>query len=471
MITRVCSDLESCRAAINNIIDESKLQNPFLSYDWLRIWCRHFISAPKSLHILLFIEGDKKVGFAPFYKIRRRFFGLYEYHIVGASHASYLDVPCLHGYENKVLSSLIEHFHSLPHGAIVYLCDINDRFSRSFNVLKETFWCCNNSAILTLYTCPLAALPRDWDQYYIRQRNKKSRKNLKRSETLMSQLGSFQVRDVTNVAEFRNINKELQRIHAERFSHTLNSLFCGNNADFFSDVLELLGTKDVCLSVAELDGVKVSFFLGFRMGNVFIDYAPAFDPAFEKLSIGTLHLANLIKTTLYNGFDFFDFSKGDASYKRWWANDETRNYLLVRGFNLGFRGKIFYRLQLLKFKIALWLRIKGFSGKIKRALRMGIRLLRQYFGIVSKFIEPAAPVSIKVEEVPRSYMSQKNFSKLQPWSYSLIWMLPLLVRKTVIELILKQSDGWIKISADDKAKEVLIVMERSDVLYRVCYRL
>ena len=70
----------------------------------------------------------------------------------------------------------------------------------------------------------------------------------------------------------------------------MNPLFNKESRSFWMSALSQFQGSNLSLSIIELDGVLVSFLIGFKMGQFFVDYAPAFDPALALFSLGQIHL-------------------------------------------------------------------------------------------------------------------------------------------------------------------------------------
>ena len=77
----------------------------------------------------------------------------------------------------------------------------------------------------------------------------------------------------------------------------------------------------------------VAVFYGFAFGDTFYYYLSGYDPALEKLSIGTLMVAHAVDEAVREGATTFDFLRGAEEYKyAWGAKDRmNRRRQLVRG--------------------------------------------------------------------------------------------------------------------------------------------
>lgn len=450
----VHANFAECEDVLRAFNSKVHNKNPFLEVDWLKEWWRYF-GKSKSLYLIVIRDGGNIIGFVPFYRVHRSIIGIYEFRLLGEGISSYLDFLCSAGYEGIVTDSLFNHFNSLPYGVIVQLRDINDRFSRFFlNIRERSRDNNNNSSSYKLYPCPIAILGSSWEKFFKERRDRKSRYNLQRAERLFSKLGKLKLREVTST-EVAHLFPQLERIHRERFLTTENPLFKGPRRRFIESVFQKMIGFTISLSIEELDGVPLSFLWGFKMGEVFIDFAPAFDPAFASLSLGNIHLMRLIEKKIAEGFKYFDFSKGEADYKRWWSNDETSNYLFRFNFNLKIMGYCYYKLLNYITELLLEIRTRGYNKKIKNWIAnwRNLRLLKPR-------------VTVNVEEI--TLPSDFDVTKCHTWSYQLIRELPVAVRKPLIDYIVKSRSNilWIK---DFGNRSIAVICEDISKGYKISY--
>src|SRR5690606_12126623 len=103
------------RGEWNELLADSRSANPFLTWEWLHTWWKHFGAGP-TLHILTVRagEGGRLVAAAPLrvaggplsWLSRLEFLG------TGAAGSDYLDVIVRAGYEQTSLGALAAHLAS-----------------------------------------------------------------------------------------------------------------------------------------------------------------------------------------------------------------------------------------------------------------------------------------------------------------------------------------------------------------------
>lgn len=74
------------------------------------------------------------------------------------------------------------------------------------------------------------------------------------------------------------------------------------------------------LRLLEVDGAPVAAFLGWRLGDAYAFYQSGFDPAWASHSVGTLLMADTVRSALDEGAAEFDMLLGDETYKKRFAN-------------------------------------------------------------------------------------------------------------------------------------------------------
>src|SRR5204862_1704708 len=93
------------------------------------------------------------------------------------------------------------------------------------------------------------------------------------------------------------------------------------------------------LFVLWLGDAPAATFYGFRYGSVFSFYQSGFDPAFGKLSVGTVTMGLAIKSAIEEGASEFDLLHGEEAYKFHWAK-RTRRLGRIVSFPSGARGRM-----------------------------------------------------------------------------------------------------------------------------------
>lgn len=95
---------------------------------------------------------------------------------------------------------------------------------------------------------------------------------------------------------------------------------------FHRDVARgMLETDALRMNAIRLDGRIVAVFYGFSLGRTVYYYLSGYDPALERLSIGTLLVAHAVEQAIDAGAHTFDFLRGAEEYKYAWGAKDRMN--------------------------------------------------------------------------------------------------------------------------------------------------
>ncbi|PNQ73022.1 hypothetical protein C1T31_08485 [Hanstruepera neustonica] len=142
---------------------------------------------------------------------------------------------------------------------------------------------------------------------------------------------------------------------------------------FYMDlVYPMLQEKKAILNVIRVDGKVGAISLAFLSKDSVIGAIKAFDITFGKYSLGVLELIKLLEWSIDNGYDIFDFSKGDQDYKKRFATDSY-----IFDCHIIYDSKNFKSLMIANgvstfYKFKQYLRKKNFNKrywKLKHRLR------------------------------------------------------------------------------------------------------
>ena len=113
---------------------------------------------------------------------------------------------------------------------------------------------------------------------------------------------------------------------------------------FHQNVIEELWKEEMirfCFIKAEGKLIAGIYLLLYN-NNVYY-YQSGFDPAWRKLSPGTLLFYYCIRSSYENKKEEFDFLRGDEEYKYYWTGDKKYN-IKITAYNNTQRGRFSYRI-------------------------------------------------------------------------------------------------------------------------------
>lgn len=150
----------------------------------------------------------------------------------------------------------------------------------------------------------------DWAAYY--------RRRLARTDP-------FTIEQAT-LATFDSSFSALERLHEEQWQQRGGHgvLSTARDRRFHREVARrFLACKLLHLYELRTRNHLIGVFYGFAHNNRTYFYLSGFDPAYAKFSIGTILIGHAVEQTFAQGFQEFDFQRGQESHKyKWGARDE-----------------------------------------------------------------------------------------------------------------------------------------------------
>jgi CelD/BcsL family acetyltransferase involved in cellulose biosynthesis len=161
---------------------------------------------------------------------------------------------------------------------------------------------------------PRLKLPADWETY-LAGLNKKDRHELRRKLRRLERAGEVRHIDLAAPEDVESSVDDFFRLH--RLSTPEKDEFMTEEREkFFRDVAVRLSHDGVTrLSFLELDGERVAASLSFVVGGVRYLYNSGYNPEHRNLAVGLLNHVLAIKSSIEEGLSWFDFMRGNESYK------------------------------------------------------------------------------------------------------------------------------------------------------------
>lgn len=178
-------------------------------------------------------------------------------------------------------------------------------------------------AVLTRTTvrCPVVATQGDWDDYW-RGRSRNTRHKVERCARRLREMGTV----TTDVRDGRD---DLEALLAEGFAAEgsgwktragTSILTSAETRSYYADLAAWAAERGwLRLTYLRVDGRPVAFGFGIEEGGVHHALKIGYDPAFARVSPGTLLLHELISRCFARGLSAFDFAGHDERYKSAWA--------------------------------------------------------------------------------------------------------------------------------------------------------
>jgi len=329
----------------NELLQHSASNDIFLRWEWLYNWWLVYGGGLNQLCIIVVRENNSLLGIAPLYIKHRylRFFRKVRFLGSNIVCSDYLDFILLKHREYEALFSILSWLEKNHH--CWDLLKLTDIPSKSDNVpLIESFFKDNRVKINRNYTvCPYIKLTSTWeatyDSYASILKNTIKRK-LKKFERIPN--SSFE--ELSSDGDFDRYFSEF--VHLNKLSLKLKNIrspfFDTDFLAFHKNVINELyrkGMAKLCFLKADDTPIAGIYLLQY-LDKVYY-YQSGYDPAWEKLSPGTLLFHYCIKTAYEDGAKEFDFLQGDEAYKSSWTKAKRIN-ASIEVYNDNFKGFFLY---------------------------------------------------------------------------------------------------------------------------------
>jgi CelD/BcsL family acetyltransferase involved in cellulose biosynthesis len=304
------------RSAWDRLYHASPDASIFQCYDWNHAWWSTCASADAELHIVVVEKGARIIGIAPHYLgpgTRRETLSL---RILGGSHNDYqtylVDPAVMEGYR-----ALFDYLSTRTD-----LVDIELREIPRDSLMSEGLSASHLRLIHEDSTpCPKLVLN---DEEIYRLEHKKS------SRRIMNRLRRLGDLTVTHDQQSHEILKGLPDFfsqHIERWADTQwpSPFRQAQNRNFYEQLAKRLPAGSIVLTRLEIENTLVSCHLGFRSGEDFLWYKPAFNLKLSRYSPGLALVLELARFAAGSGFRALDFTRGGEAFKYRFANHVSWN--------------------------------------------------------------------------------------------------------------------------------------------------
>lgn len=320
--------------AWNELLAASASRTVFLTREWLQAWWDVYGDAGELMLLVCLEDGGSVVGVAPLFRTRRRVGPGWSVRVLrflgDDAGDSNLDLIVREGLEVAAVRALADYLEA----------------ARSEWDLLELNHVPAESAVASVLARELAArswrgvareaprrvigLSETWEGH-VRRLSKKMRRAATYQVRHLERLHYVRLCRCGTAAELSRFLEEFFRLHTERWQRRGEA---GNfslplRRRFYAEAarrLQVSGWLDLWL--LHVDGRPVAAEFGCRYGDTYSLLDGGFDPEYEKLSVGVVLTALVLRRLIAEGVRWYDFQEGDESYKaRWGAGRRAYRYL------------------------------------------------------------------------------------------------------------------------------------------------
>lgn len=316
------------QAEWNDLLQRSRYNTIFLTYEWQTTWWRCLGAARGPLIILALREGGRLVGIVPLYLTHEG--AMRTLQVVGCLEVSdYLDLIIEAGQEEAVYAAFLAWLAGpdAPPWDLLDLCNQPGpslAHTRLPALAEALGW---RTDVAQEDVCPVIALPGDWETY-LERLDKKERHEIRRKlRRVEREAPDAQVRLVTGGPD---VAPDVDRfITLHRLSSREKDVFMNPQMQaFFHAIANILGERGwLQLSFLEIGGQAQASYFCFDYGGEILVYNSGYDPqGSPQLSLGWVLLSRLIESAIAAGRTRFDFLQGDEDYKYRFGGVDTPVY-------------------------------------------------------------------------------------------------------------------------------------------------
>lgn len=374
----------------------------FQTYQWQRIWWRHF-GRNKRLNIILFYSEYKLVGIAPFfidtYRIgsfsiikRLRLIGSGFFSEKNTDYASeygvtdYLDIIIQRGFENDLTNCLLEYLNENP---FEYDIAQLEEISSDSNIIKWVLPGLNalgwKLKIMKGEICPRLRVPGSVEEF-MKDLNARQRYKFSRIRKNNQNKTYFEIKTVETEKELQRDFNEFVWLHQQRWKRQgeKGAFADGNYKLFLKEITGTFLKRGYLHFTSAYSGDKcLAVECAFRYKDYLYDYLKAFNDKspLAKKRPGKALLLDAIEKAIKQKIKIVDLLRGSEEYKFEIASEWQWTYKLTitnPSHAHNYRYRIFLALSILLN--ARYRLIKEFNIAYAQLNNFGLRgLTRHYF--------------------------------------------------------------------------------------------
>ena len=349
---QINSVAEINRDAWQNVLQNSAVVAPFLDYDWMRIWLKHFADAESQQIITVKNENNQLLGLVPLVKARQRFAGLAfnELSFAANSHSFRSDIIAKAELKPAIFTALLSYLLKTERFDYLrfkeYLADPIlfaelDRQNIPFS-LEET------------KQPPYIQITSDWETFFNSKRGhfkRNLRRRIRNAEKEFKQVEYRILSDTSkNLDEWINQGLVLEASgwKGKQGTAILNS---ETVKQFYFDIAHTFHKRGMLHIGGLFFGDRmVAFNFSLIYQNAFYLLKIAYDESMSRYSPGQIMMFYLFKTVFDSGLQCFDFLGPSMPWKLEWTQTSRKHYtLLLYAPTLKGRSLFFWNRKILPF--------------------------------------------------------------------------------------------------------------------------
>lgn len=340
----------------DDLLNESAVRTPFMSWDWAEIWWRHFESEYRAVFGVAWGEDGRLVALVPFIvgpgqtSTRKHLRELAYFGGLGEVVAEGLDCMALPGHEASLSRLMALVFESMRGEWDTAYFGFADESSPYFRTLHQALQKYGTGDELTnRQASPIIHLgDKAWDSYLM-ERSGNFRKKFRRISAAATAEFQMSFREPAGEEDVGHFVDELLALHGGRWTEE-QSLFLRPRARSFHHELakRWIAERRVVLLVMDFLGEPVAANYAFAEGGKMWDYQGGWKLEHIELSPAKLLNAENIRRAMAHGIKEIDMLPGDLEYKSKWTGVSREVVDLVAINPQSVRARVFQSIRTVK---------------------------------------------------------------------------------------------------------------------------
>jgi CelD/BcsL family acetyltransferase involved in cellulose biosynthesis len=302
---------------------------PFVSPGWGLAWMKHW-GTDADPWIVTVRDGDGSlVGLAPLAIERRG--PVRAVRLIGKEPGDYWDVLALPEHRDAVAREVAREMAQRDEEWDVFTFDGQPGLAASESVFASQSLRVRSRAPVR---CPRITLPAEFEAYLKelpgshRQNVRKVIRRLDGGDVTLHEVRDVERLDVS-IPRWHELHMKRWEEHREAISPTHRT---STFRDFLLDATRaLLPQERAAVWEFHMNGDVVGVYLNFLDSDSFYWYLGGFEPKLSKLGVGKMSIAHGIRWSIESGRRYFDFTRGEESFKYYYGAVDRHIPSLVVG--------------------------------------------------------------------------------------------------------------------------------------------
>jgi CelD/BcsL family acetyltransferase involved in cellulose biosynthesis len=340
----------------DDLLNESAVRTPFMSWDWADIWWKHFESEYRAVFGVAWGEGGQLVALVPFIvgpgqtSTRKHLRELAYFGGLGEVVSEGLDCMALPGHEallGRLMGLVFESIRGEWDSAHFGFADESSPYFQTLHQALQKYG--TGDELTNRQASPIIHLgDKAWDSYLM-ERSGNFRKKFRRISAAATAEFQMSFREPVGEEDVGHFVDELLALHGVRWTEE-QSLFLRPRARAFHHELakRWINERRVVLLVMDFLGEPVAANYAFAEGGKMWDYQGGWKLEHIELSPAKLLNAENIRRAIAHGIKEIDMLPGDLEYKSKWTGVSREVVDLVAINPQSVRARVFQSIRTVK---------------------------------------------------------------------------------------------------------------------------